>query len=288
MERCGDRSSSTQSGVMAFFHEFPATWLPRIEAELQVCMTQAARELTIGAAGEYALMGPGKRLRPLLTLMAADSCGADPSSAMPAAMAIEMVHAFSLVHDDLPCMDDDDMRRGRPTTHKKFGEAMALLAGDALLASAFQKLSLLPPADAAKCMQELSFAVVMMIEGQALDIKGFQKPPTVEDLDHLNGLKTGMLIASALRMGAIAALASASELEALSTFGRALGLAFQITDDLLDDDDGQWTYSRLLGKEESRKRARTLIDDGVKALEGFGKKGENLRTLAAAVVERDH
>ncbi len=257
---------------MNSFEVFSGKWLPVLESELAACMSQAARELTIGKAGEYALMGPGKRIRPLLTLMAADACGGDPKLAMPAAMAIEMVHAFSLVHDDLPCMDDDDVRRGRPTTHKVYGEAMALLAGDALLASTFQKIALLPAEISVKCSQELSNATVMMIEGQTIDIGDAQKSP--EELDHMNALKTGMLITCALKMGAICAGASQDQIDALTEYGRALGLAFQITDDLLD------------GEEGSRTRAEELVTQAVSHLRIFGGKATHLTGLAESIPGR--
>ncbi|NOS66928.1 MAG: polyprenyl synthetase family protein [Candidatus Peribacteraceae bacterium] len=256
---------------MSDYTAFSAQWLPRVESALAACMIQAARELTIGKAGEYALMGPGKRIRPLLTLMAADACGADPETAMPAAMAVEMVHAFSLAHDDLPCMDNDDLRRGRPTTHKVFGEAMGLLAGDALLASAFQKLCLLPPKITAACVQELSFATVMMVEGQAMDIT--ESP----DRDRLNGLKTGALIVAALRMGAIVAGAEEKQIEALTAYGRSLGLLFQITDDLLDGE----------AEEGARKRANDLSLEAAATVKAFGVRAQHLRDLAAYLPTRD-
>lgn len=287
---------------MPFYQEFSAHWLPKIESALAACMSQAARELIIGKAGEYALMGPGKRIRPLLTLMAADACDSAPENAMPAAMAVEMVHAFSLVHDDLPCMDDDDLRRGRPTTHKVFGEAMAVLAGDALLASAFQKLCMLPSDVTARCAQALSFASVMMAEGQAMDITGFEKTPSVEDLDRLNGYKTGALIECALQMGGIVAGADDAHLKALVDYGHSLGLAFQITDDLLDAtgneesagkkvgkdaSKGKKTYPAVLGVDESRKRSEELVRTAVKSLRTFDARADHLRDLAESILHRD-
>lgn len=231
-----------------------------------------ARELVIGKAEQYAVMGPGKRIRPLLTLMASDACGGDPKAAMRAAMAIEMVHAFSLVHDDLPCMDDDDMRRGRPTVHKVYGEAMALLAGDALLAASFRMLADLPAEISRKCTEELSSATVMMIEGQAIDIGDDAK--SAEQLDHMNALKTGMLITCALKMGGICAGAPQDQINALDNYGQKLGLAFQITDDMLD------------GGEGSRARAEELVKQAISHVRVFGGKAANLIELAEAIPGR--
>ncbi len=259
---------------MNSLESFRTKWLPVLESELVALTSEGARKLIIGKAEEYAVMGPGKRLRPLLTLMACEACDGDPNDAMRAAMAIELVHAFSLVHDDLPCMDDDDMRRGRPTTHKVFGEAMGLLAGDALLAASFRMLSMLQAEISRTCTAELSSATVMMIEGQAIDISDTKKSP--EELDHMNALKTGMLITCALKMGGICAGASAEQMDALAQYGEAFGLAFQITDDVLD------------GEEGSLERAQELATRASSSLAIFGEKAGPLKELAEAIPGRTH
>lgn len=224
---------------------------------------------SVWEAAQYGLLGPGKRMRPLLALMAADACGADPEKALPAACAIEMVHAFSLIHDDLPCMDDDDLRRGRPTVHKVHGEAVALLAGDLLLSQAFAQLS------HPDLTRELARATTLMIEGQGMDIDE-AAARTPERLDELNAKKTGALIICALRMGGIVAGANEVQLLSLTGYGKALGLAFQMTDDLLDGEG-----------EHNEKRIAELIQEAIAALlEPFGTRAEPLRELAQSIIGR--
>src|SRR5438874_6494292 len=194
----------------------------------------------------YSLFAPGKRLRPLLVTFACEAAGGTADQALPAACAVEMVHTYSLVHDDLPAMDDDDMRRGQPTCHKKFGEALAILAGDALLTLAFQVLAEGYPASAAACCVELARAAgaAGMVGGQVDDLAWEREEAlqqrTLAGLEDLHGRKTGALIRASLRLGALAAHAGTSTgpapalLDHLDAYGRCLGLAFQITDDLLD------------------------------------------------------
>ena len=271
----------------------------------------------LGEAIRYSLLGSGKRLRPALVLMAAEACGGDATAAMPAACAVEMVHAYSLVHDDLPAMDDDDLRRGRPTCHKQFDEATAILAGDALLALAFQTLAenVRPPDVAAECCATLARAAgaSALVGGQADDLAGTQGAtaglPSSADgtsvlldfLQHIHARKTGAMFVASLRLGGLAAGANAEQLEALEAFGRALGLAFQITDDLLDvrgdeaalgkrvqkdSGRGKLTFPGLLGIEESRRRAEQLIDEAIQAVNIFGPAASNLEALARFVLER--
>lgn len=253
----------------------------------------------------YSLLAPGKRLRPLLCLMAAQACGRDGAEALPAACAAEMVHAFSLIHDDLPCMDDDDLRRGRPTNHKVYGEATALLAGDALLADAFRVLAEgLPEAVGARCCLELASAAGSrgMTGGQALDMAGLPEGAGTAELDRIHAGKTGALITACLRMGGIVAGASAERLEALSRYGRCVGLSYQITDDLLDAtgtaetagkqvgkdaEKGKTTYPMLLGIDASRRRAEELTIEAIGALAGFGADADPLRSLAELMAGRD-
>jgi geranylgeranyl diphosphate synthase type II len=259
---------------------------------------------------EYSLLAGGKRLRPALVLESARACGSsDPMrnpAALAAAGAIELIHTFSLVHDDLPAMDDDDLRRGRPTNHKVFGEAMAILAGDAMVAMAFELLATAPePAVGVRLAAELARASgpAGMIGGQVLDMEGENQSLALEPLQRLHRMKTGALLVAACRMGAVAAGESdSSRLHALTSFGRHVGLAFQIVDDLLDitasteqlgkgtgkdAGKGKNTYPRLLGLEESRREATRQLAGAVAALDELGPAAEGLRSLAHFIVERD-
>jgi len=263
------------------------------------------------AAIEYSLLAPGKRLRPQLVVLATQACGGSIADALPAAAAVEMIHAYSLVHDDLPAMDDDDLRRGRPTCHKQFDEATAILVGDALQARAFGVLaSEIFPADrAARCCAELAHAAgaTALVGGQADDLAS-QSPElnagesAIDQLESIHRRKTGALFRVALRLGAIVAGASEQQLEALDAYGQQLGLAFQVVDDLLDvagDESkvgkrlgkdrqrGKTTYPAMLGVEASHQRAEMLIDEACRSIEGFGETATPLRELARYVVRRN-
>ncbi|HSI35371.1 MAG TPA: farnesyl diphosphate synthase, partial [Tepidisphaeraceae bacterium] len=261
---------------------------------------------------EYSLTAGGKRLRPGLVLECAQACGATDDSpagrsALAAAGAIELIHTFSLVHDDLPAMDDDDLRRGRPTNHKVYGEAMAILAGDAMTTVAFELIAAdASPADVAiRLVAELAHATGPegMIGGQVLDMEGEGKNLAIDDLRRLHAMKTGALLRSACRLGAIAAGAPENKLTAATDYGRHLGLAFQIVDDLLDVTStpeqmgkatgkdagrGKNTYPSLLGMEASEQAARDAVDAALSALTPFGPEADGLRDLARFVVERQH
>jgi geranylgeranyl diphosphate synthase type II len=260
----------------------------------------------LAEAIRYVLLGPGKRLRPILVLLAARACRGSTERAMPAACAVEMVHAYSLVHDDLPAMDDDDLRRGRPTCHKVYGEATAILAGDALLARAFEVLAtdVQPPALAARCCAELAQAAgaTALVGGQAADLASQSASGDIRQLEAIHCRKTGALFVAAVRLGGIVGGASNEGLAALEAYGRHLGLAFQITDDLLDVAGsqaavgkrvakdaalGKMTFPRLLGVEESRRRAARSIDEACAALEVLGPAAEPLRALARFVGRRE-
>jgi geranylgeranyl diphosphate synthase type II len=269
-------------------------------------------------AMRYSLLAPGKRLRPMLALLACEACGGNERQALPAACAVEMVHTYSLVHDDLPAMDDDDLRRGRPTCHKQFGEALAILAGDALLTLAFEVLAAgMPPRSAAACCRELAVGAGAcgMVGGQVDDlasegrlarvaVEGSESP--LADLELLHARKTGALFRAALRMGAWAAHGERDgeppALGLLDGYGRCFGQAFQITDDLFDVEGsaeqtgkrvqkdagrGKLTYPGLLGVAESRRRAEALCAEACRLLEPLGAAGERLARLARFVVERD-
>jgi len=260
----------------------------------------------------YSLLAPAKRLRPLLVVLACEAAGGKDAVALPAAAAVEMVHTYSLIHDDLPAMDDDDLRRGRPTCHKQFGEAIAILAGDALLTLAFEVLAEnYPAATAAACCRELArgAGAAGMVGGQVDDL-AWENQPTgkVADLERIHAHKTGALFRASLQLGALAAQGErpggpeAAMLAALDEYGRGFGLAFQITDDLLDVEGeadragkrvgkdaarGKLTYPGLLGVSESRGRAQAACDKAFAALAPFGERGRTLQRLAESVLSRD-
>jgi geranylgeranyl diphosphate synthase type II len=269
-------------------------------------------ELTAGCPAElheairYSLLAPGKRLRPMLAILAAEACGGTIEAAMPAACAVEMVHAYSLVHDDLPAMDDDDLRRGQLTCHKKFGEALAILAGDALLTMAFELLAtrVEPPEVAAACCAALAEAAgpCQMVGGQADDMSGPGPDAGIDYLESIHRRKTGAMIQVSLRLGALTAGADEQQHECLQQYGRRLGLAFQITDDLLDvrsdtatvgkrvgkdAERGKLTFPGLLGVESSMQRAEQLIGEACEALLPFGERADGLQAIARYVVERN-
>ena len=263
----------------------------------------------LNQAVQYSLLAGGKRLRPVLVLLACEACGGDSATALPAACAVEMVHTYSLIHDDLPAMDDDCLRRGRPTSHVVFGEAMAILAGDGLLTLAFEILAreVQPPAVAAACCADLASAagVCGMVGGQVADLEAEQlEQPDLKTLERIHERKTGRLLRSSLTMGGRIGGADSATLAELDEYGRCLGLAFQIADDLLDvtgtaeqlgkttgkdAGQGKLTYPSLLGLEESRVRARDLIDRACQCLSVLdGERAAPLESLAQFVLERDH
>jgi geranylgeranyl diphosphate synthase, type II len=265
---------------------------------------------------QYSLMAGGKRFRPALVLESAKACGAiepEPStppsprwtSALVAAAAMELIHTFSLVHDDLPAMDDDDLRRGRPTNHKVYGEAIAILAGDAMTTIAFEILATdAEPAVAIDLVRELANASGPhgMIGGQVIDIDPQKRPENLADLQHLHRMKTGALLKASCRMGAIAAGATPPQLAALDAYGRHLGLAFQIVDDILDQTasaeqlgkatgkdaaKGKVTYPMLLGLEASQHEARHQYLAALEAIKPLGTGIQGLASLAQFVVDRN-
>jgi geranylgeranyl pyrophosphate synthase len=261
-------------------------------------------------AVQYSLTAGGKRLRPALVLESALACGDgegsfQPSpSALAAAAAMELIHTFSLVHDDLPAMDDDDLRRGRPTNHKVYGEALAILVGDAMTTMAFEILAVdAEPRLAPALVVELARASgpAGMIGGQVIDMDERHPPKKLSELQHLHRMKTGALLTASCRMGAIAAGAAFEQLSALDAFGRHLGLAFQIVDDILDQTataeelgkatkkdqaKGKVTYPMLIGLEASHREAREQLAAALEAVAPLGADAERLRALAQFVVER--
>ncbi len=261
----------------------------------------------LGEAIRYSLLAPGKRLRPMLVLLAAEACGGDTDPALPAACAVEMVHTYSLIHDDLPAMDDDALRRGLPTCHIAFGEANAILAGDALLTLAFEVLArdIRPAAVAAQCCLALARAAgaTQLVGGQADDLAGQFSVGSLQAIESIHGRKTGAMFLVSLELGALVAGATAEQQTALAEFGHRLGLVFQITDDLLDvrgtaaamgkrvgkdSDHGKLTFPSVLGVEESLRRAGVLVDEACAVLAPFGTHAEGLHALAHYVLERNH
>ncbi len=289
----GQPSSQIQASARA-----AEAWLTRwIEGRPQ---PEGLRE-----AISYVLSGGGKRIRPVLVLLSAEAAGSDQASALPAAGAIELVHSFSLVHDDLPAMDDDDLRRGRPTLHRHAGEALAILAGDAMLALAFELLAseIQPPARAALVCRELAQATCDMIAGQVYDtVGGFE--PTLEPLERLRALhrhKTGALIRCACRLGALCAPAGERALEALSAYGEAIGLMFQMVDDVLDETQStehlgkrsrkdrsrrKLTYPGLIGLAATREEIETQRQRAHDALAPLAPHCDTLLSLADWLAER--
>jgi len=257
----------------------------------------------------YSIYAGGKRLRPALILESCRACGGSEEAqqhALTASAAMELIHTFSLVHDDLPAMDNDDLRRGRPTNHKVFGDAMAILAGDAMTTMAFEVLAqdVASPLNAA-LIRELASGSgpAGMIGGQVLDMEGEGRSLTLSELQRLHRLKTGALLTCSCRMGARCAGASEPILQALTEFGAQIGLAFQIIDDVLDETStpetmgkatqkdaakGKNTYPVLLGLEGSRAAAARALDTAMAALAPLGVPADALRSIARFVVERSH
>lgn len=263
----------------------------------------------LGEAMRYAAIGGGKRLRPLLLTATAAMHGADRSQALRAAAAIEAIHAYSLVHDDLPCMDDDAMRHGKPSTHAAFDEAVAVLAGDALQAFAFEVLA--DPATSgdpfvrAELVQVLAGAsgASGMVGGQMLDIEGEGRALDVPATTRMQQLKTGALLSAAVEMGAVMGKVPPEGRVHLKGYARAIGLAFQIADDLLDHagDEakagkalrkdaaaGKQTFVALVGADRAREQAQMLTDQAIAHLGSYGQEADLLRALARFIVERDH
>jgi geranylgeranyl diphosphate synthase type II len=303
MSKTIEKSPASQQRALRILRESADAVDAHLREFLSRAKSQAPARLL--EAIEYSLFAGGKRLRPALVLETARACGADHSqSALAAAAAIELIHTFSLVHDDLPAMDDDDLRRGRATNHKVFGEAMAILAGDAMTTLAFEIISRNAEPDlAAKLVLELSHAAgpCGMIGGQVLDMDGEHQSHSLEHLQHIHRMKTGALLTASCRLGAIAARASESTLENITAFGRHLGLAFQIIDDVLDVTStpeqlgkhtkkdathGKNTYPSLMGLEESRAEAARQLDAALQSLRPLGAPAEGLTELAQFVVER--
>lgn len=260
-------------------------------------------------AMRYSVFAGGKRLRPIFTLAAAEAVGGYEEDVLPAAWAVELIHAYSLIHDDLPSMDDDDLRRGKPTCHKVFGEAVAILAGDALLTLAFGILAQLPVKNEVGAQNILLIIREMakaagsqgMVGGQVVDIESEGKKVEFPLLEYIHIHKTGELILASIRAGAILSRAGDRELEALTHYGEAVGLSFQITDDILDVEGdrermgkevgmdavkGKATYPSVIGIEESKRRVKELTDIALSSISELGSSAEPLRLIARFISQR--
>jgi geranylgeranyl diphosphate synthase type II len=283
--------------------------IERINAALESILKTSGPSDRLLEAMTYSLMAGGKRFRPVLCIAAAEAVGGDQEHVLPAACALEMVHTYSLIHDDLPAMDDDDLRRGQSTCHKAFDEATAILAGDALLTLAFQTLSSVPAGNDRqvkkwmRIIQLISHAAGYcgMIQGQMLDIGAEGNPLTLNELQSMHRLKTGALIETSLICGAQLADVNSSQLNLLESYAQNIGLAFQVTDDILnvegdpavmgkaagtDELRQKSTYPSLLGLEESKVFAGKLIDSALQALETFDQKAAPLRAIATYIIDR--
>ncbi len=273
----------------------------QIEGRLAACFRDREPMADLYDAMEYSLLGGGKRIRPVLTLETCRMCGGDPEQALPFACAVEMIHTYSLIHDDLPCMDDDDLRRGKPTNHKIYGEATAVLAGDGLLTAAFEtaleESNGLPPervVAAAACLARAAGARGM-VGGQALDMAAQGRAVSRPEVEYLQGKKTGALLSAAAEMGCIVAGGGEEARAAVCRYAQKLGLAFQVRDDILDvvgsevtlgkpvgsdRANEKTTFVTLLGMEACRELVEKLTEEAVEELEPFGEAAAFLRWLA--------
>ncbi|MBI4432034.1 MAG: polyprenyl synthetase family protein [Candidatus Omnitrophica bacterium] len=233
-------------------------------------------------AMHYAVFSGGKRIRPILTLAACEAVGGKEKNALPAACAVELIHSYSLVHDDLPSMDNDDLRRGLPACHARFGEATAILAGDALLTLAFESLGRGGVSSSATGLIAEAIGTRGMVGGQAVDMEFQKKEVDLPTAEYINTHKSGALIAVSVRAGAILGGASKKQEEALYRYGKRVGLLFQIVDDILDKEG----YAKIIGVSESQKEAQLLAEKAKKELKSFGRKGDFLKELVDFIQNR--
>lgn len=280
-----------------------------VDAALQRFLPRSSvRPSTVHRAMRHPVFAGGKRLRPILCLAAAEACGGPIEDAIPPACAAELIHTYSLVHDDLPCMDNDDLRRGQPTTHVVFGENVAVLAGDGILTEAFAIIAQTPENKRYRTrdyVTELAFAADSrrLIGGQVMDLEGEGKDLTKAQLVRIHEAKTAALLTSSLRLGGMSANASPSRLQALTDFGRSLGLAFQVIDDILDvtqsteklgktagkdAEVSKATYPAILGLEKSKQEAHRLTRKALAALKAFGRRATRLDQIAHYLLDRDY
>ncbi|MBW3198431.1 (2E,6E)-farnesyl diphosphate synthase [Marinobacter nauticus] len=281
----------------------------QVDRELDRCLARHATSERLQETMRYSVLGGGKRVRPALCMAAARAMGSDENTALAPACALELIHAYSLVHDDLPAMDDDDLRRGRPTAHIAFDEASAILAGDALQTLAFALLSDAPALSDRQrvtMISELARASGHqgMVGGQAIDLESVGRQLSVAQLEAMHRHKTGALIEASVRLGALTSeTVTECQLSDLTDYASALGLAFQVQDDLLDIEGdtevigkrqgsdaarAKPTYPALLGIEGARQHLARLLDEALSALESFDSEADTLRAMADYVVARSH
>lgn len=274
----------------------------RIDQRLTAILAEVPRTpASLCEAMEYSALAPGKRFRPALTMMACAACGASEDRALDAGCAIEIIHSFSLIHDDLPAIDNDDLRRGRPTSHVQFGEAMAILAGDALFALAFEVMSGSPAGLAGVLELARSVGVGGVVGGEMMDILSENAAPDATVLEQIHRQKTGALFACCGAVGAMCAGAAEPEIEALRSYGYHLGQAFQIADDILnetssvealgkaagsDRDRGKMTYPALYGLEQSSAMAQAAVQHGKDSIAGLPGNREPLLALIEYALNR--
>ncbi|MBK1853174.1 MULTISPECIES: (2E,6E)-farnesyl diphosphate synthase [unclassified Marinobacter] len=289
--------------------EYLETCRSRVDAELDRRIASGSTSERLQAAMRYSVLGGGKRIRPALSLAAASALGQPMDAALVPACAVELIHAYSLVHDDLPAMDNDELRRGRPTAHIAFDEATAILAGDALQALAFEWLAEAPEIEAPArlaMIRELAHASGHsgMVGGQAIDLESVGKSLTLAQLESMHRHKTGALIEASVRIGALTAPGVTKQsLDALTAYAKALGLAFQVQDDLLDIEGdtetigkpqgsdiarAKPTYPALLGLAGAREHLSSLLSSALESLQDFGPEADPLRAMADYVVARTH
>ena len=281
----------------------------RVDTALEILLPpETAAPPTIHKAMRYSIFAGGKRIRPVLCLASCEAVGGRVAEAMPLACAVECIHTYSLIHDDLPCMDDDDLRRGKPTNHKVFGEGIAVLAGDALLTEAFALVAKSRPPrryPVGRLVKELALAAgsLRLIAGQVQDLEGENHRLSLEEVKRTHLNKTAALITASIRLGAMAGNASPAQLKRLTKYGQDLGLAFQVIDDILDatstkevmgksvraDQKNQKsTFPGVLGLDKSRGFAADLIADAQAQLRSLGKSAEPLRVIADFFLTRQH
>lgn len=292
------------------FPEKLKQWAQSVDEALNSYLLAAdAYPETIHSAMRYSIFAGGKRLRPILLLAATQAVGGSTDKSMPVACALELIHTYSLIHDDLPAMDNDDYRRGRLTNHKVYGEAIAILAGDALLTQAFELIALAARELPAEAVNQVTLEIAQaagsqgMIGGQVVDMLSENKAIGGEILEYIHRHKTGALFRASIRAGAILGGSSTEQLQALTQYAEQMGLAFQIKDDLLDIEgdaekigkpigsdvkNQKATYPSIYGMEQARQMAATAADEAIKALKIFGAEAEFLREIMHFIISRDH
>lgn len=305
-----ERRKSRPSGSAQNFHlsEYLSLQTERVNKALDKFLPrEGERPPTLHKAMRYSLFAGGKRLRPVLCLAAAEACGSHGDPTLPLACAVECIHTYSLIHDDLPAMDNDDFRRGKPTNHKVFGEGIAILAGDALLTQAFEIAAACPPVKRYSLQDYLleltrASGSRQLIAGQVCDLEGEGRKISESELRFIHERKTSALLCCSVRLGGMSANCTPAQLEALTAFGYNTGLAFQIIDDILDVTQSsetlgktagkdvaaqKATYPAILGLEKSRQRAKMLTRKAFAALEVFKGRAIALGTLAGYLLQRD-